>query len=324
MTGGTNFDTGALTAVLEDSPTRLMIIGAHVKYTTLSAKTEFCPSITAVVASTNTSAVHYPGSIRVQQQFEHINPDNLKKRRPETTIGLLSMIMQERFRAWTDDAGPPNAVLFYRDSVSFGDKAVKKECEDINDAYRRVFPAAQPPQLAYVVVNKNAHLTRVEPFTPPKQSAEEERNAPVSPIMDFGLEPESDGQLNKYKYYVIENSIGLAKENQADLVSSHPDPLSDSANARQTLKLNKSSQLSPQNDAVTKALLLTFARKLASRVYSYYLPAGVTGSNKPHTRSTDVMIYQQLAKEKALELLGRRDPNSSPWPAGLRDKMFYL
>jgi hypothetical protein len=57
------------------------------------------------------------------------------------------------------------------------------------------------------------------PVTPPRLSAEEEKNAPVSPIMDFGLEAETDGKLNKYKYYVIENTLGLAKETLADLVS---------------------------------------------------------------------------------------------------------
>jgi hypothetical protein len=219
MAGGTNFDTGALGAVLKDIPTRLMIVGAHVKYTDISAKTGFCPSIAAVVASTDTSAVHYPGSIRLQQQFKLISPANPKDRQPETMIETLPIMMQERFRAWKDNSSPPNAVLFYRDSVNFDDKVVKTECEEIKNAYRRVFPNAPALQLAYVVVNKNAHLTPVEPVTPPRLSAEEEKNAPVSPIMDFGLEAEADGKLNKYKYYVIENTIGLAKETLADLVS---------------------------------------------------------------------------------------------------------
>jgi hypothetical protein len=92
MAEGTNFDAQVLQKIFADMSTLIMVVGVHVKHTNMKVATEgFCPSIATVVPSNSTSATHYPGTIRAQQQFKHITGNT---RHPEESITDLTNVMQ--------------------------------------------------------------------------------------------------------------------------------------------------------------------------------------------------------------------------------------
>jgi hypothetical protein len=60
MLGGRNFDTNVLDLSSGKNLTRLMIVGAHIRKPTSGLST-YCPSVAAVVASTDKNALQFPG-----------------------------------------------------------------------------------------------------------------------------------------------------------------------------------------------------------------------------------------------------------------------
>jgi hypothetical protein len=70
-------------------------------------------------------------------------------------------------------------------------------CERIKKAYGQAFGNALTPRLVCMVVNKNAHLTRVEAGTPSARSINERCNDLVDLVMGFSLESEDDSRYNK-------------------------------------------------------------------------------------------------------------------------------
>ena len=226
MLGGTNFDTDVLSLTSGKDVSGIMIVGAHIKRP-ISKKDRYCPSVATAVASINSTALHFPGSARVQPTFDKYSGKKDGKRigtgKAAHAIQGLTDMMVDRFWAWTAEGNvhPPSAILFYRDSINFDNAAVWTEYDEIRKAAKAVWPDTTEPPITYVVLNKNAQITQV-PSTTSSQPIQDKRKVPVTPKMVFGTE--TDGP-ETYKYYVIENEMNLSKGELEELVSTritHP------------------------------------------------------------------------------------------------------
>jgi hypothetical protein len=132
-----------------------IIIGADVAHPTGSARPG-CPSIAAVVGSTDDNYLHYPGSMRLQVSRQEFIAD-------------LADMVKERLIDWADKQNGrlPENMLFYRDGVSESQyKAVREsEIPQLEDAYqmahRHIGGSGPAPsfKLTFIVVGKR-HNTR--------------------------------------------------------------------------------------------------------------------------------------------------------------------
>jgi eukaryotic translation initiation factor 2C len=147
----------------EDEGCQTIIIGADVAHPTGSARPG-CPSIGAVVGSTDDHYLHYPGSMRLQvsrQEFIADLADMVKER-------LVDWAVKHKRRL-------PTKMLFYRDGVSESQyKCVRdseitqlKEVYQMAHEYLRI-PGPTPSfKLTFIVVGKR-HNTRF--FTDEKEN----------------------------------------------------------------------------------------------------------------------------------------------------------
>ena len=139
----------------QDKGCDTIIVGADVAHPTGSARPG-CPSIAAVVGSTDDDYLHYPGSMRLQISRQE-------------SIAELDDMVKERLIYWAvKHAGRlPANMLFYRDGVSESQyKCVRKdEIPQLKDAYRMAHEhlggsgPVPPFKLTFIVVGKR-HNTR--------------------------------------------------------------------------------------------------------------------------------------------------------------------
>ena len=137
------------------SKCQTIIIGADVAHPTGSARPG-CPSIAAVVGSTDENYLHYPGSMRLQVS------------RQEFIVDLADMT-KERFIDWASkhDGKLPANMLFYRDGVSESQYQTVRDFEipQLETAYEMAhrFLGGSGPvpsfKLTFIVVGKR-HNTR--------------------------------------------------------------------------------------------------------------------------------------------------------------------
>jgi hypothetical protein len=210
MLGGTNFNTEVLKVASGKDLSRFMIVGAHIKRP--SHWETYAPSISAVVASKDSKALQFPGSVRIQKSValyhEHTkNEKTTVNSWVNPAIQDLDAMMVERFKAWSDEQTPPTRILYYRDSINFDDKAIVDEYHLIKEAYMNVWGFAADPQITILVYNKNAQLTFLAP------AASDDDAALVEPMMAF------TAGSPKNAYYVLKNEIGLTQGELEELVS---------------------------------------------------------------------------------------------------------
>jgi hypothetical protein len=217
MLGGRNFDSNVLDLSSGKNLTRLMIVGAHIRKPT-SGRSTYCPSVAAVVASTDRTALQFPGSAHIQQTFVDYYPRRnnsgreIMKGQEATAIRLLHSMMKERFAAWSDQDIPPTSVLFYRDSINFDDNSLWHDIDRIKQAYHDTWPGQkESPKITFLVFNKNAQHTPV-----PCKPEFDKYKVPVVPQLDFDTVFEGP---KKDRYYVITNEIDLTTDELRELVS---------------------------------------------------------------------------------------------------------
>jgi hypothetical protein len=157
-----NVDGDHLRSIIQPGSTtacRTIIIGADVAHATGSARPG-CPSIAAVVGSTDDNYLHYPGSMRLQLN------------RQEFITDLRDMV-KERLIDWAvkHQNTLPTNMLMYRDGVSESqyqavrDEEIPQLQDAFNDAYEFLNKGSSaksnPPKfnLTFVVVGKR-HNTR--------------------------------------------------------------------------------------------------------------------------------------------------------------------
>jgi hypothetical protein len=212
MLGRQNFNSVVLNTVSEKDWQGIMVIGAHITHRNIDSK--YCPSIAAVVASTDsTSTLKFPGSARFQQTTRSIEATPLSaslRRHPNDAITDLKAMLVERFAAWSNQKKPPTSIMFYRDSMNFADSHALVECATIKKAFTAHFGDAFPtPLVTYIIVNKNVPL-----WYPDTTKNEVPSDAPKM-IGDFVLE----NGVPKYRYYVVQNEGGYLVEDLRSLVS---------------------------------------------------------------------------------------------------------
>lgn len=155
--------------VLGDSALKLlyhegstMVMGADVTHPGPGSVTH-CPSIAAVVASTDRFAVNYPGSLRLQTSKQEVIAD-------------LAEMVEERLGVWHDgNSKLPSNILFYRDGVSESQFAavrddelvkIQKGCQNAAAKYNQ---SDYLPKITLIVCGKRHH-TRFYPSEKAKKS----------------------------------------------------------------------------------------------------------------------------------------------------------
>ncbi|KAF2654545.1 hypothetical protein K491DRAFT_466842 [Lophiostoma macrostomum CBS 122681] len=85
-----------------------MVVGAHVCHPN-SSSTEFCPSVAAVIASSDPEALFFPGSMRLQPSHKRGNATTSSENnteQPARGIEGLEDMMKERFLVWNRKLAP--------------------------------------------------------------------------------------------------------------------------------------------------------------------------------------------------------------------------
>lgn len=101
MLGNANFMPNVLNTVPLEWREHFMIMGARIMHKSLHEKktTKHVPSIAAVVASTNGTALHFPGSARFQRTTAELTAST---RIPQHSIPEFEGMLIERFQAWAN------------------------------------------------------------------------------------------------------------------------------------------------------------------------------------------------------------------------------
>ncbi|KAF9694065.1 hypothetical protein EKO04_007911 [Ascochyta lentis] len=299
--GGQNFQHPQLHELLAGSG--IMIMGAHISHPGNSA--EYSPSVTAVVASTDDTALQYTGTARVQET-------SLKtKRKTNSKIEDLESMLRDVINKWKGSV--PSELIFFRDSVDFDDLVVNNECALIkrtaNDILRDRYPFQKDMdlKLTYIVVNKNTALHYIPTDQPDANYAQ--------PLDDYLAEGDNIG---KYRYYIMKDDMHR-----------HPDSLAKLAGC-----LNESSQLTAQYEQTAKALPLLWASKLADRMHSYFrssmtLPP-VVAVRRSHREGGEDLARRVKTETDAVQAvkahlgLSSGTTRTVPWKPELDGTMFYL
>ncbi|KAF2207356.1 hypothetical protein CERZMDRAFT_71606 [Cercospora zeae-maydis SCOH1-5] len=194
-----------------------MFVGADVTHPG-PGSVAHCPSIAAVVASDDRSAVNYPGSLRLQ-------------RCKQESIQDLDSMMIDRLEAWyAKNGSAPENILFYRDGVSESQFAMVKnqELPKIRNAclgFVKKHPGLgnYTPRITLVVCGKRHH-TR---FYPQAQLQAVDRNDNFRPGLvvddpsirnafhfDFYLQSHAalKGTARPCHYFVIHNAMRLSAD----------------------------------------------------------------------------------------------------------------
>jgi hypothetical protein len=123
----------------------------------------------------------------------------------------------------------------------------------------------------------------------------------------------------------MKNEIGFTQVELEELVS--PDIQHwrfRYVNTIQTTNLNKSSQLSPQNDQTARALPLIWARKLASRAHDTFYHE-IIEAKPPYSYKDSRKDKQQKTLEAVRERVGldARSGTQAGYPVNIHD-MWYI
>ncbi|CAK3778709.1 argonaute 7 [Lecanosticta acicola] len=204
-----------------------MMVGADVVHPG-GASVEYCPSIAAVVASTNGECFNFPGSVRPQAG------------RKEDITDMYDMML-ERLTHWYHNKANkktlPDRILFYRDGVSENQFATVKQnelaaIERASKEAGRVFGKPDYKPLNTAVVCTKRHQTRFFPATDDKTVFENrnghfDRNENFKPGLvvddprvrlpnhfDFFLQSHMplQGTGRPCHYFVLENQMNLSPD----------------------------------------------------------------------------------------------------------------
>ena len=135
------------------------------------------PSIACVVANTDATLFHWPGSIRSQAARQEMvgsaktktGSQEAQTMRRETVDELKDMVV-ERMKLWQkkNQTRLPDRVVIYRDGVSEGQfkLVLEQELPSFQAAYKQLY-GAEPkwPKTAIIIVGKRHH-TRFYPTKP--------------------------------------------------------------------------------------------------------------------------------------------------------------
>jgi hypothetical protein len=168
MHGHCNFhvdNSGPGSAVGSSPESAIMVVGAHIARPGPGAS-EYCPSVAAVVASTNRNMVLFPGSARVQSSIRLIEQSNGRLiHHKEPHILELEVMMHERLKAWKKThADLIPQIIYYRDGleiVKHGvlDGKMKAVVDDEMAAIQKAAQAVLGDEnltITYVLVNKSS------------------------------------------------------------------------------------------------------------------------------------------------------------------------
>jgi hypothetical protein len=206
MLGKQNFGYNPVSKI-PDTP--LMIAGGHTAH--ITGNKEYCPSVSAVVATTSATGIHYLGStcIQVTNTAEKRESDGVLVRKTISGVVDMSRMMQERFRAFDVQ---PARLLYYHDSTTFDDEANTRMCQQIEHAYGEVYPNTRRKlHLTYIVVNKNTNIAYNCEKAP--------EQGKIDPLLDFVTD---DAGIPKHRYYVIRNDDNMSADDLCSLVSPFP------------------------------------------------------------------------------------------------------
>ncbi|KAJ5564715.1 hypothetical protein N7513_000957 [Penicillium frequentans] len=186
---------------------KTMVVGLDVTHPS-SNDPESCPSVSAIVASTDSKMGQWPGEIRIQGRREEV-------------ILQVGLMMEGRLRRWKKENGSlPQNILIYRDGVSEGQYAImiRDEISNIRKECERIYTerGAKPPKISYVVVGKRHHVRFF-----PTSSADLDRNNNPNPgtcvdrgitrpaLWDFYLQAQAAimGSARPAHYIVMEDDI---------------------------------------------------------------------------------------------------------------------
>ena len=140
-----------------------MIVGIDVTHPSPNS-VKLMPSIAGVVANIDDKYSQWPGSIRLQGQYQ---PDpNSERYRPREMLEEIQDMMKERLELYSrmNSNNLPKKILVYRDGVSESqyEAVLAKEYAGIIKACRELYPANKMPPVSVLVVGKRHH-TRFYP-----------------------------------------------------------------------------------------------------------------------------------------------------------------
>ncbi|KAF2741908.1 hypothetical protein M011DRAFT_313619 [Sporormia fimetaria CBS 119925] len=280
MLGGLNFETDTFWAMSEQGANLgigdVMVVGAHLYHHGYGALPH-SPSVAGVVATHSPKATHFPGSVQLQKRtrtMEFMEDGKAQLKIVENTeIDGLKEMMKERFQLWkTSNAGPPSAVMFYRDAVNFGSgtedhqETVLNEMTKIREAYKDVFDS-DTSHIIYILIQRNARNGDLAAASLGQKETGEFFSG-------------STQKPNAYRYFIKFNDTALRSEVIQDLTNS----------------LNKSSQLAAE---VALALPVHFARKICQRMCDHFYfcqTRDIMHYPQNFCQTRDMMHYPQMVR----------------------------
>ena len=278
---------------------KTMVIGADVSQPTGGSVTH-CPSVAAVVASSDEYAVTYPGSLRLQ------------KSKQEEIEGLDDMIY-ERLLHWHKKNGSlPQNILVYRDGVSESQFAMVK-CHELRrvmlgcEKASNELPVAGPyrPRITLVVCDKRHHTRFYDSGEAQLNRLTQEQKKKLYPNGNFkpGLVVDDENTRSPYHfdfylqshralqgtakpchYFVIENGMGL------------------SADQLQRITFNLCWTFATALTPISYASPAYYADRLASRGACYLRPLLVTRHpQRPTDMQLDTLMNAMSNSQNATE-----------------------
>ncbi|EME38877.1 hypothetical protein DOTSEDRAFT_92165 [Dothistroma septosporum NZE10] len=298
-----------------------MVVGADVTHPGPSS-VDYCPSIAAVVASTDSGACKYSGSIRLQASREEIITD-------------LQGMMTERLKVWYfagDRRTLPPHILYYRDGVSESQFGAVKEQEltAIKSACAKAGASAQSenytPKITVVICTKR-HQTRFYPtsLNPGKEfdsktgnplpgMVVDDRAIRLPHYFDFYLQGHKalQGTARPCHYFVIENGIGY-----------NPDQL-------QAVTYGLSWVYATSLTPISLAAPAYYADRLCERGRAYLRPA-LIGRHPDRPDMTAALANATTEEEAKAAAVRYLSAHAQFWPQAIhpvhpsiRDTMFWV
>lgn len=124
LLGHTKVDQSSLCDIIKGG--NVIVVGAHLAQ--MGNGKEHCPSIAAMASSTDASGLQYAGSVRLQ------GATMAGTREPKLDIDRFEDMMLELFEQWTHQDEPPSRMIFFRDSINFGNAISRAEVRKIQQA----------------------------------------------------------------------------------------------------------------------------------------------------------------------------------------------
>jgi hypothetical protein len=167
MPGSTTFEMDVLNIQSGQDLSRLVIVRAHIRRA-LDGLKSYCPSISALVATKDSTAFQSPRPVTVQLNTNTYDRyEKTNKIMTSTISGIYSLesMMTERSDAWFD----PEKLFSYRGSIDF-DNYIWCKCGGIKTACRQRWPEGPEVKSTHVLCNVNSQFTFVpKSELPPNQ-----------------------------------------------------------------------------------------------------------------------------------------------------------